>query len=323
MGEIPSILALEPDPDRAKALTRLVHEYVDANVVVSASADVAVSVISRRMPQLILLSAFIPPPDERSLMTFLRGVTRDNVPVLIISSIPEPSAAKSAVVRCVGLLIPDAAGDHAGCARRSDARCAGQIERARARRHALPRHRRRVPGVVGRASRSPMVLSERGVVVGRSPVIRVCWPAVEHFVQRAAGRVGFGPDAGNAVTFEFCGPTEELIRLWRPNAELAVSAHIVRSEVSKAGPACFRYRVAARFCDELELLSAEPTDESESNPVQVLEIQPAATEDIAGVARRAAEQLQELARVLKSLECAAAGRHRMGAETRSRALVDH
>ena len=128
---------------------------------------------------------------------------------------------------------------------------------------------------------------------------------------------------GNAVTFEFCGPTEELIRLWRPNAELAVSAHIVRSEVSKAGPACFRYRVAARFCDELELLSAEPTDESESNPVQVLEIQPAATEDIAGVARRAAEQLQELARVLKSFECAVAGRHRMGAETRSRALVEH
>jgi hypothetical protein len=72
MGEIPSILALEPDPDRAKALTHLVHEYVDANVVVSASADVAVSVLSRRMPQLILLSAFTPPADERSLMTFLR-----------------------------------------------------------------------------------------------------------------------------------------------------------------------------------------------------------------------------------------------------------
>lgn len=95
MGEIPSVLALEPDPDRAKALTHLVHEYVDANVVVSASADVAVSVLSRRMPQLILLSAFTPPADERSLMTFLRGVTRDNVPVLIISSIPEPSAARS------------------------------------------------------------------------------------------------------------------------------------------------------------------------------------------------------------------------------------
>lgn len=128
---------------------------------------------------------------------------------------------------------------------------------------------------------------------------------------------------GTAVTFEFCGPTEELIRLWRPNEALAVSAHIVRSEVSKAGPACFRYRVAARFCDELELLAAEPTDKSESNPVQVLEIQPAATEDIAGVARRAAEQLQELALVLKSLECAAGERYRMGAETRSRALVEH
>ena len=57
MSEIPSILAIEPSPDRASALVHLVHDYVEANVVVSASADVALAVMTKRMPELILLSA--------------------------------------------------------------------------------------------------------------------------------------------------------------------------------------------------------------------------------------------------------------------------
>jgi hypothetical protein len=321
MGEIPSILALEPDPDRAKALTHLVHEYVDANVVVSASADVAVSVLSRRMPQLILLSAFTPPADERSLMTFLRGVTRDNVPVLIISSIPEPSAARSPwSLRRTPDTRPAIMRDALG------ARMLGALDKSK--EHGYEGMRCHVIGDESQAlldvPRAHRWSSRNGASLSG---IRLSSGFVGQLLNISSSGLLVESDSalmpGTAVTFEFCGPTEELIRLWRPNAELAVSAHIVRSEVSKAGPACFRYRVAARFCDELELLSAEPTDESESNPVQVLEIQPAATEDIAGVARRAAEQLQELARVLKSFECAVAGRHRMGAETRSRALVEH
>ena len=321
MGEIPSILALEPDPDRAKALTRLVHEYVDANVVVSASADVAVSILSRRMPQLILLSAFTSPADERSLITFMREMTRNNVTVLIISSIPEPSGARSPwSLRRTPATRPAIMRDALG------ARMRGALDKSKdygqeARRcHAIgdePQALLDIPRAHRWSSRNAASLSG----------VRLSSGFGGQLLNISSSGLLIESDSAlmpaTEVTFEFCDPTEELIRLWRPNVELAVSARTVRSEVSKTGPALLRYRVAARFCAELELLSAEPTGDGESNPIPDLEVPPAATEDIAGMARRAAEQLQELARVLKSVECATAGGHRMDAETRSRALVEH
>jgi hypothetical protein len=321
MGEIPSILALEPDPDRAKALTRLVHEYVDANVIVSASADVAVSVLSRRMPQLILLSAFTPPADERSLMRFLRGVTRDNVPVLIISSIQEPSAARSPwSLRRTPVTRPAMMRDALG------ARMLRALDKSKDHGH-----EGRGCHVIGGESQALLDVPRAHRWSSRNGAslsgVRLSSGFVGQLLNISSSGLLVESDSalmpGTAVIFEFCSPTEELIRLWRPNVELAVSARTVRSEVSKTGPAFLRYRVAARFCAELELLSAEPTGDGESNPIPDLESQPAATEDIADVARRAAGQLQELARVLKSLECATAGRHRMDEETRSRALVEH
>ena len=95
MSERPSILAVEPDPVRANALAHLVHDYVDANVVVSASAEVALSVMARRMPELILLSAFTPPGDERSLIAFLRNSAQASVPLLIMSPVHDLPLKKS------------------------------------------------------------------------------------------------------------------------------------------------------------------------------------------------------------------------------------
>jgi hypothetical protein len=92
--EVPSILAIEPDPERAGALARMIHDSIDAKVIVSASADVAVSIMARRMPELILLSAFTSPGDERNIVEFLRQANR-YVPVLITSPVIEPQPERA------------------------------------------------------------------------------------------------------------------------------------------------------------------------------------------------------------------------------------
>jgi hypothetical protein len=79
------ILALEPDPDRGQNLKRLIGEHVNAEVTIATSSHVAITLLSQRVPDLVLTSLLVAPADEEKLMSHLKQVegTRD-VPVLTV-----------------------------------------------------------------------------------------------------------------------------------------------------------------------------------------------------------------------------------------------
>ena len=270
MSEKPSILAVEPDPVRANALAHLAHDYVEANVVVSASAEVALSVMARRMPALILLSAFTPPGDERSLIAFLRNSTPASVPVLIMSPVHDLPLKKSGTwlgvpwrSRRLSVMPPDFVREALGARMRSaleksreqleERTCLGSIDV----RDAL----RTVRDWNVRVRRA-----HRWATSDRSPLSSVRLPSgfVGQLMNISNSGLLIESDSalmpGNSVTFEFADPIQELTRIWRSDTALTVPAHLVRSEVSKIGPDRFHYRIAAHFIHELELLADVPED---------------------------------------------------------------
>jgi CheY-like chemotaxis protein len=271
MSEKPSILAVEPDPVRANALARLAHNYVEANVVVvSASAEGALSVMARRMPELVLLSAFTPPSDERSLVAFLRNSTRGSVPVLIMSPVHDLPLKKRGTWQGVpwlsrrrSVISPDFVREALGAHMRS------ALEKSREQ---WEERTRLGPIDVGEALQTVrdwnvrVSRAHRWATFDRSPLSSVRLPSgfVGQLMNISNSGLLIESDSalmpGNSVTFEFADPTQELTRIWRSDTALTVPAHLVRSEVSKIGPDRFHYRIAARFIQELELLADVPAD---------------------------------------------------------------
>jgi CheY-like chemotaxis protein len=271
MSERPSILAVEPHPVRANALAHLVHDYVEANVVVvSASAEVALSVMARRMPELILLSAFTPPGDERSLIAFLRNSAQASVPVLIMSPVHDPSLEKSRtwqgvpwLSRRCSAIPPDFVREALGARMRS------ALEKSREQLEERTYLRSIDVGDASQTVRDWDVhvrRAHRWATSDRSPLSSVRLPSgfVGQLMNISNSGLLIESDSarmpGSSVMFEFADPNQELTRIWRLDTDLTVPAHLVRSEVSKIGPDRFRYRVAARFIHELELLADVPAD---------------------------------------------------------------
>jgi hypothetical protein len=293
---VPSILAIEPDPDRAHALTRLVHDYIDAKVVVSASASVAVAVIARQVPELILMSAFTPPHEERALIEFLRQSNQLNVPVLMVwpiiemhSEAPRSSGLYRVLRRSPAketVPMRDALGVRMRVALETALGDAGGFNGAPGHVHqavCVPRaHRwtaRDLSWLTG--VRLPSGYVRQVVNISNSGLLVECDSALM---------------PGSAVTFELCANAKEL---WHPSTELFVPARIVRSEVSKVDTDHLRYLVAAQFQRELELpstalLRPEATPTFSENAI--------VDDDFEEVTLRAANRLQELARALESLE---------------------
>lgn len=285
---IPSILAIEPDPGRAKALTQMVHDCVDAKVVVSASADVAMAVMGRRMPDLILLSALAPPGEEQKLVTFLRQAHGGWVPVLFVSPVVD-APGKRAFPGFRSLL----RGGQPGPAELMRVGLAARIEAALQRSPAqtltpteefaacVPRARRWSPNDVA-------WLSD----------VRLSTGIVGHVVNISNSGMliqsEFALMPGNSVTFELCRPAGKPAATGHP---LMVPAHIVRSEVSKVGPDELRYLVAAKFCSDLELLP-----ETLAGGTAVADFMVATGHSLP----RAEEALQDLARALEGFESAIA-----------------
>ena len=294
---IPNILAIEPDPDRAHALTRLVHDYIDAKVVVSASASVAVAVITRQVPELILMSAFTPPHEERALMEFLRQTTQINVPVLMVSPIierhPERASISSGLYRVLRrspatetVPMRDALGARMRVALETALGDAGGFNGASGHVHqavCVPRARRwtarDLSWLIG--VRLPSGYVRQVVNISNSGLLVECDSALM---------------PGSAVTFELCANAKGL---WHPNTDLFVPARIVRSEVSKVDTDQLRYLVAAQFQREVELPSTAPMPREATPTVSENAI---ADDDFEEVTLRAANRLQELARALESLE---------------------
>ena len=294
---LPSILAIEPNPDRAHALTQLVHDCIDAKVVVSASASVAVAVIARQAPELILMSAFTPPHEERVLIEFLRQTNQVNVPVLMVWPIfethSERASLSSSLYRVLrrsraAETVPmrDALGARMRVALETARGDAGGFNGASAHLHqsvcVARAHRWTAQDLSWLTGvRLPSGSVRQLVNISNSGLLVECESALM---------------PGSSVTFELCATGKDL---WHPNADLLVPARIVRSEVSKVDTDRLRYLVAAQFQRELELPSTAPMP---------LEATPTASEnamsddDFDDVTLRAANRLQELARALESLE---------------------
>ena len=84
------ILAVEPHPERGTALQRLVHDHVDADVVLTTSAKAAISAMSEQVPDLILTSALMSPSDELQLTEHLKQFDEaQHLPILTIPPIVE------------------------------------------------------------------------------------------------------------------------------------------------------------------------------------------------------------------------------------------
>lgn len=294
---VPIVLAIEPDPDRAHTLTRLVHDYVDAKVIVSASANVAIAVIARQVPELILMSAFTPPHEERALMEFLRQTTQVNVPVLMVSPLierhPERASISSGLYRVLRrspatetVPMRDALGARMRVALETALGDAGGFTGA-------PDHLRQAV-CVPRAHR--WTARDLSWLTG----VRLPSGYVRQVVNISNSGLLVECDAalmpGSTVTFELCANAKEH---WRANTDRFVPARIVRSEVSKVDTDHLRYLVAAQFQRELELPSTAPMP-PEATPT--FSENAIADDDFEKVTLRAANRLQELARALESLE---------------------
>jgi hypothetical protein len=80
------ILAIEPDFERGRRLTQLVREHVDAEVVLVASTDAAIAAMSDAAPDLILTSALLAPHDDSVLTAYLKE--RDGARDLSVLTVP-------------------------------------------------------------------------------------------------------------------------------------------------------------------------------------------------------------------------------------------
>ncbi|MFB3854327.1 MAG: hypothetical protein ACE148_10955, partial [Vicinamibacterales bacterium] len=83
---MPLVLAVEPDHGQATILRRLVKELVRAEVVCADNTEHALQALDARVPDLVLLSALLPPRDEEALTEHLRSL--GGVPHLETLTIP-------------------------------------------------------------------------------------------------------------------------------------------------------------------------------------------------------------------------------------------
>jgi CheY-like chemotaxis protein len=80
------ILAIEADPRRRRALTRLVREHVKAYLVVVETVQAAIASIAERAPDLILSPTLLSPPDEAELLSYVKQL--ETAPYIQMMTVP-------------------------------------------------------------------------------------------------------------------------------------------------------------------------------------------------------------------------------------------
>jgi CheY-like chemotaxis protein len=91
------ILAIGPDPGQKTILQRLVGERLNAEVVVTASADDAIDVLAERQPDLILTTSLLSPAEGDQLAAHLRETPAlDHLPILTIPPLVDDSEIERA-----------------------------------------------------------------------------------------------------------------------------------------------------------------------------------------------------------------------------------
>src|SRR5438552_3325336 len=78
---MPLILAVEPDRKQAEAVAALARGVLRSEVIVTDSADAALAVLARRVPDLLLTSLLLPPKDEAKIADRLRALDANGTSV--------------------------------------------------------------------------------------------------------------------------------------------------------------------------------------------------------------------------------------------------
>jgi hypothetical protein len=91
------IIAIEPDRDQAAQLKDLVRRHTQAELVLADTTDRAISAIRQRVPDLILIPAFLSPEDDEALTAALRVTeAAAHVQTLTIPVLGAPRAKSAA-----------------------------------------------------------------------------------------------------------------------------------------------------------------------------------------------------------------------------------
>lgn len=119
--ELPWILAIEPDAGRAEHLGDFLREWVEAEVIVVASPEVAVSAIEGEAPAFVLVSSLMPAGDRARLSRYLALVGGSSqIPIITMPAVADvdPPQPDSGVARHLRGTRPWPVLDHAAVGRR-------------------------------------------------------------------------------------------------------------------------------------------------------------------------------------------------------------
>ncbi len=279
------ILALEPDPDRGENLRRLIAGRMDSDVTIASSSGDAIAALSTSLPDLVLMSALVPQADDERLLLHLNRLdaARD-VPILTVPPVVhaeaepdvkrgwfdflkrrrapaplsfDPVAVRERIVEAVArpAMEPARASGLGATARpdRPDG-AGGRLRGGDAEPSASPVLTRAAQGRQQRARR----LSPDDIPW--LTCVQTPWGLTLEVVNISASGVLFESPS------KFVGDGLSRLHLLGSERSLVVATHLVRSEVSEVTQRGVKYRTAARFAHQLDVvLDAAPRVSIASN----------------------------------------------------------
>jgi hypothetical protein len=266
------VLAIEPDSESGAALRHALASHMSAELVIVAGVDDALASIATRIPDLILTSTFLAPRDEATLSEYLRrraDLSHTQVitlPQFMVTDCHEPDRTESGdgvVLRFRPRRTPQITPGCVGTTLRQQVE--DYLEQARALRPGSSDDRLR-------GARPVQLPSDRR----RSSRRRATDLAGQWEIRLPAG------GDVNIVDISRLGALLEtnsklipgsLVDLQVLGLERSVSvpARLIRSEIAGVHGHNVRYRIAAAFCCDVDLLAAPaPASAAAAHPPKVL-----------------------------------------------------
>lgn len=273
------ILAVERDPERGRNLQQLMRGRVNAELVFAASPDAAMASISEQVPDLILTSALMTPSDDAQLTEHLKASPHGrDLPVLTLPPLIDPDEKPPVswtgpIVRfrrrgmppwpaydpeALGHRIEEALKDAQSA--RIAARLAGQAVRSLTRAAIASAN-----SWEETLTPEDRVLSQSGLGVKRLRAHR--WgltdlPWLSNVMLPWGLEVQLLNISSSGLLIEsgskFIPGSEIAFHLSGSNKNLVVPARIVRSQVATVDNLGVKYRAAAVFDKDLDLLTQRP-----------------------------------------------------------------
>ena len=270
------ILAIEPDPQRGISLTRLVRDHVNADVVLVASTEAAIAAMSESAPDLILTSALLTPQDDSGLTAYLkeRDGARD-LPVLTVPPVVDTDQPQQMRNSWVSIFRhrgapPWPAYDPAALGARIEEALQESAARGTARPGVSPVVR--FTATLGSDAESidamlneELLLDHCGLGVKRLRAHRwgladLPWLSSVNLPWGLEVKLLNISSSGMLIESgdKFIPGSSTAFYLSGQNKNLVVSARIVRSQVALVDSRGVKYRAAAVFDNDLDLLTQRP-----------------------------------------------------------------